>query len=54
MLTFDYAALMGYTGAVFQKFFGTALGVGISALSLGLWTVVPFLVGQQAFRKKDW
>ena len=54
MLTFDYAALMGYTGAVFQKFFGASLGVGVSVLSLGLWTVIPFLLGQFAFRKKDW
>lgn len=54
MLTFDYAALMGYTGAVFQKFFGTTLGIGISAASLLLWTAIPFVAGLRAFNKKDW
>lgn len=54
MLTFDYAALMGYTGAVFQKFFGTTLGISISALSLLLWTAVPYLAGLRAFNRKDW
>ena len=54
MLTFDYAALMGYTGAVFQKFFGEALGILVSATSLVLWTVVPFAIGARAFAKKDW
>ncbi len=54
MLTFDYVALMGYTGAVFQNFFGEALGITVSALSLGLWTVIPFWIGARAFAKKDW
>ena len=54
MLTFDYAALMGYTGAVFQKFFGEALGILVSATSLALWTVIPFTLGARAFKKKDW
>jgi Cu-processing system permease protein len=54
MLTFDYAALMGYTGAVFQKFFGTPFGITISAVSLVLWTAVPFLAGLRAFNRKDW
>ena len=54
MLTFDYAALMGYTGAVFQKFFGTALGTSLSATSLFLWIGAPFLLGLRTFRRKDW
>jgi len=54
MLTFDYAALMGYTGAVFQQFFGTALGVSLSAASLFLWIGAPFIFGLRQFRRKDW
>ncbi len=49
----DWAALMGYTGAVFNRFFGTALGVTIAAISLGLWTAVPLLAGIRKFRLKD-
>lgn len=54
MLTFDYAALMGYTGAVFQNFFGTSLGISISAASLILWTLLPVYLGRRIFRQKDW
>lgn len=52
-LKLDVAALMGYTGAVFQKFFNTNLGVVISILSLIVWTVVPLLIGKKKFSKKD-
>lgn len=54
MLTVDYAALMGYTGAVFQKFFGSGLGITLSAVSLLLWIVIPFGVGLRTFNSKDW
>ena len=54
MLTFDYAALMGYTGAVFQKFFGATAGWMVSATTLLLWIFVPFWLGRRVFQKKDW
>jgi Cu-processing system permease protein len=53
LLRLDTAALMGYTGAVFQAFFGGAWGVAISTASLLLWTVVPMLLGLRAFRRKN-
>ena len=31
LLRLDTAALMGYTGAVFERFFGSLLGIGLSA-----------------------
>lgn len=49
----DIAALMGYTGAVFNRFFGTILGVGIAGFSLILWLATPFYFGLNRFRKKD-
>ena len=49
----DWAALMGYTGAVFSRFFGTSLGVAIATVSLGLWTMAPLWVGLSKFRIKD-
>ncbi|MBI3629644.1 MAG: ABC transporter permease subunit [Candidatus Rokubacteria bacterium] len=53
LLRLDVAALMGYTGAVFQAFFGSAWGSALALLALGLWTVVPALAGLRAYRRKD-
>jgi Cu-processing system permease protein len=53
LLTFDVAALMGYTGAVFGRFFGTALGIGAAAGALLTWTVVPTALGLRGFGRKD-
>ncbi len=53
MLKFDIAALMGYTGAVFEKFFGTGFGLALSASSLFLWIVLPFWAGIKVFIRKD-
>lgn len=53
LLKFDVSALMGYTGAVFQKFFGTSSGVVVSLSSLLAWSVVSFGSGMRSFRKKD-
>ncbi len=41
LLKLDISALMGYTGAVFEKYFGTQLGLFLSYLSLILWVVLP-------------
>jgi len=41
MLQLDVSALMGYSGAVFSKFFGNIWGVLISLSSLLLWIVLP-------------
>lgn len=53
MLKFDVAALMGYTGAVFERFFGSLLGSGLSLSALLLWTVLPFMLGLRKFQRKD-
>lgn len=41
MLKLDISAIMGYTGAIFQKFFGTSLGMTISLLMSLCWVVFP-------------
>mgnify|MGYP000740062896 CR=1 FL=1 len=52
LLKLDISALLGYTGAVFQKFFGTSLGLMISFLMLTLWVLLPVLrIRQQAIKK---
>ena len=41
LLKLDISALLGYTGAVFKKFFGTDLGLILSFSVLLLWTFIP-------------
>lgn len=41
LLKLDISALLGYTGAVFQKFFGTNFGMLLSSIVLILWVVLP-------------
>lgn len=53
LLTLDASALMGYTGAVFGRFLGTALGIAAAGVALLLWTWVPFLAGLRGFNRKD-
>lgn len=53
LLQFDVSALMGYTGAVFQRFFGGTLGMTIAAAAMLLWICIPALLGLRAFRRKD-
>lgn len=53
LLQFDVAALMGYTGAVFERFLGSGLGSMTAAGVLMMWTAVPFVLGMLRFGKKD-
>lgn len=53
LLNFDISALMGYTGAVFEQFFGSAAGRLISLGALALWLSVPLATGKRLFERKD-
>lgn len=53
MLEFDISALMGYTGAVFRNFFGSAAGSLTAAGMLVVWLAVPMWWGLRVFKKKD-
>jgi Cu-processing system permease protein len=53
LLRLDVAALMGYTGAVFERFFGSALGTGVTVGALALWVAGPMLLGMRRFVAKD-
>jgi Cu-processing system permease protein len=53
LLKLDFSALMGYTGAVFNKFFGTSTGIGIVMAALIVWVVVPLLGMLRAANRKD-
>ncbi len=53
LLKLDISALMGYTGAVFERFFGTPLGLTTSLGALLLWCLFPILRIRQKLAKKD-
>lgn len=53
ILNFDISALMGITGALFKKFYGSQLGVIISFLSLLVWVLLPLFIGLKNFKNKD-
>ncbi len=53
LLKLDISALLGYTGAVFKRFFGTNLGLITSLFILFLWVVLPVWRINRKLRKKD-
>ncbi|AUP78988.1 ABC transporter permease [Flavivirga eckloniae] len=53
LLKLDISALLGYTGAVFKKFFGTNFGLIISFIMLTIWVILPVLRIVFKSRKKD-
>lgn len=53
MLRLDISALMGYTGAVFEQFFGSGLGIILTGSAMTLWAVLPFLFALRSFSRKD-
>ncbi len=44
MLKLDISALLGYTGAVFNNFFGKGWGMFISLLALLFWSFIPLVI----------
>jgi Cu-processing system permease protein len=53
LLQFDGAAMMGYTGAVFLKFFGGAEGIAIATTALTAWVLLPVMLGMRVFQRRD-
>lgn len=53
LLKLDISALLGYTGAVFQKFFGTSFGLLLSSTMLVIWVVVPTFFIWRIAKRKD-
>lgn len=52
LLRLDASALMGYTGAVFERFFG-GYGFVVAGAVLGSWIVLPSVRAHRLFRLKD-
>ncbi|MDX1911646.1 MAG: ABC transporter permease subunit [Saprospiraceae bacterium] len=53
MLQMDISALMGYTGALFREFLGTAWGIAFAVSILLCWIFLPVWWALRVFRKKD-
>jgi Cu-processing system permease protein len=52
LVRLDGAALLGYTGAVFQRFFGGA-GALVAGAAIVLWVALPAWGGARLFQRKD-
>ena len=53
MLKMDVSALMGYTGAVYKDFFGSAAGMLYTMGIMLLWMLVPLWLAVKSFKRKD-
>ena len=53
LLQMDRAALLGYTGALFAKFFGSGIGVMVAATALLAWTAGPIGAAFKLFQHRD-
>jgi Cu-processing system permease protein len=53
LLQLDVAVLMGYSGALFKKFLGSATGSIFSAACMLFWIIVPLMLSVRVFRRKD-
>jgi Cu-processing system permease protein len=49
----DASAMLGLSGAVFQKFFGSDLGMVISVSILIVWSILPLTFAWRRFSRKD-
>ena len=53
LLKLDISALMGYTGAIYREFFGSAMGMAVSASLMLAWLLIPLAVARRVFGRKD-
>jgi Cu-processing system permease protein len=53
LLQLDVSAMMGYTGAVLQKFLGSGMGAVVIIISLLLWIAIPFYALLRLVKRKD-
>lgn len=53
LLQFDISAIMGFTGAVFQRFFGSTAGQFLGILALTFWLLIPYTIGFRTFKQKN-
>lgn len=50
----DAAALLGYTGALFNKTFGTMIGTAVGVTALVAWCAGPLVGAAKTFASREW
>jgi Cu-processing system permease protein len=53
ILKTEASALLGLSGAVFQRFFTSTQGMALSVVVLMLWVLIPYFLSRRIFIKKD-
>ena len=53
LMALDASALLGYTGAVFQDFFGGRWGMAGAGASLAAWVALPYALARRRFQRMD-
>lgn len=53
LLQLDISALMGYTGALYQQFFGSGSGFVFSLFIQIIWITIPIWISLKIFKNKD-
>lgn len=53
LTSIDASALLGYTGALFRRAFGTGTGPAIALVTLTLWAVMPVVFARRRFLRRD-
>jgi Cu-processing system permease protein len=53
LLKMDISALMGYTGAVFNQFFGSSFGITLAVSVMLVWVAFPIFIALRIFKRKN-
>jgi Cu-processing system permease protein len=53
LLKMDISALMGYTGAVFNQFFGSSFGIVLAVSVMLIWVALPIAISLHIFKRKN-
>ena len=53
LLKMDISALMGFTGALYKDFFGSAFGLVFSIVVMSIWIIIPMLFAIRIFNRKN-
>lgn len=53
LTSLDASALLGYTGALFRRVFGTALGPVVAMTVLATWAAIPVFFARRRFLRRD-
>lgn len=53
LMHLDASVMLGYTGAVFRRFFGTSAGITVALAAMTLWVLLPVLFFDSRLKRKD-